>query len=406
MSELLGTITRNMAPLYKEDAAAKVSKLFSVFIGQNGHIRVDDDASEVEYEVQKDRRYTATMVKRAAFIDTKLGTAHKYLEPDGYTSVARAYPLSVEEFAIDSRKLRDKCFGEPRSNPWTRQKRAMYHAAVGFNYALKGQANLIDWLASKSVLEGKQPAIVAASVPADYEYDMYRNASLNITLGGAAIWGTNPTSCKPLDDIDTAITTSIGVDGWAQDMGLFGRTAFRTMVESTQVKTVGDNMAFTHFVRVGKDGMQAPAKFSKLQAAGWDYQGMLRTLNGREIHCFTSDVIRQNPVTGSDEAAMPLTKVILGSVDARVDGMFGGPETLPETSRRQAMYRDWFGINPNQVPSRKAPESISGVLRPEMFFLDAVENEKYTALVCRSQTAPIIVTTATNAWVVIENAGA
>jgi hypothetical protein len=102
---------------------------------------------------------------------------------------------------------------------------------------------------------------------------------------------------------------------------------------------------------------------------------------------------------------MPSNEVVLCNSQSRLDGIFGPPETLPETPSDVRAFQEYFGFAPGATPQGQ-PSIEGGLVRPEMFYIDCRRNESKTAYLMRSQTAPLYVPVETDTWGGFSNAGA
>ena len=402
MTVLTGTITKNLTPFFEDAKGAIKGTAWLAFMGQGGgSIMYEPDADYVEYEIQRGSRRMAQLVKRTDVTNRLLGKNQKNLGLGEYTQVARALPLSIEEYDISASLLRKKLPGEASSNSGiTAQDRLVYRAAKGQIELLKQQVRLINYLAGQGILTGKQDAIIGTTNN-DEKYDFYRDPSLSVTLGTP--WGTNASSATPLKDLDNLIDDMIDKGGSVPEFGLFGDAAVSAMFNTDEFKSFADIRGFQPFLSVG-NGVTAPAKFSRMVENGWECRGYINTWKGRQLWIFQTEE-RVEVTAGTVERSMPSNKVVLGNSEARVDGVFGPGETLPETESKRQEYIELFGFSPEDSPLADV-SPIRGIITPEMFYLDAYTNAGFTNVTLRSQTAPLIVPVATDEWGVLENAGA
>lgn len=396
---LNGTLTQAMAPMFDDAVGRTVSRNWLAFVGRGGGRLIPAmDVKQVTYEIQRGNRRTSKLVTRTGMANRLLGANQKNLDLGSYTQVARATPLSIEEFAITNEKLLDKLPGEPTTDSGaTRQFRLRYYAGLGQNEMMKAQIRLMNDLVGEGIRTGYQTAVTGNT---DDMYDFYRNPNNMVTLGTP--WGSNPTTCTPLADLDTALSNAIAVSGVLPTIMLAGNVAWSSLLKSDESAAFRLETQSDAFVRIG-DRFSVPSEYSFLTAAGWEPQGQIRTWEGRTLTVFTCEALSDD-ASGTPQRCMPSNEVVLCNANSRLDGIFGPPETLPETATDQRLYTEWFGFAPGSTPPGEP--SVSGIVSPEMFYLDAIRNETKTAYLMRSQTAPLYVPVATDEWTVMTNAGA
>ena len=400
-STLTGAVTQNLAPFFSERKGARISSNWLAFVGRGGGVtNFSNDVNEVVYEIMRGNRRTAKLVRRSNVVTRVLGSAQKNMEMGSYTRVARAFPLSVEEYDLQSSRLTEKVPNEPTTDSgWSREDRAMWWAAKGQTELLSRQNRMMNYLAGQGILEGLQDAIIGTS-DTDLQYDFYRLAAHSKTLSIA--WTTLATA-TPLVDLDTGISAVVDATGKAPQFALMGNLAYAAMLKTTEVqgfKTATGN-GFEAFHRVGATNA-VPSEFAFLTANGWEAKGFVQTWEGRILWIFGSEELLEL-TAGTSIRSMPSTKVVLGNTNSRLDAQFGPPETFPETASVLRDYQEWFGFQPGVTPSGE-PDLVNGVLRPEMFHLDAYQNKERTLRTMRSQTAPLYIPVDTDSWYVIENA--
>ena len=396
---LNGTLTQAMAPMFNDAVGRTVSRNWLAFVGRGGGRLIPAmDVKQVTYEIQRGNRRTSKLVTRTAMANRLLGSNQKNLDFGSYTQVARATPLSIEEFAITNEKLLEKLPGEPTTDSGvTRQFRMRYYAGLAQNEMMKAQIRLMNDLVGEGIRTGYQTAVTGNTTDL---YDFYRNANNIITLGTP--WGSNPTTATPLANFDTAISLGIAESGVMPTIALMGNVAWSSFLQTTEVKDFRTETNSDAFVRIG-DRFTVPAEYAFLTAAGWEAQGIIRTWEGRQLVAFTCESLSDDS-SGVPQRCMPSNEVVLCNANSRLDGIFGPPETLPETATDARLYAEWFGFTPGMTPPGEA--SVSGIVSPEMFYLDAIRNETKTAYLMRSQTAPLYVPVATDEWITFTNAGA
>jgi len=395
---LNGSLTQAMAPMFNDAVGRTVSRNWLAFVGRGGGRLIPAmDVKQVTYEIQRGNRRTSQLVTRAGVANRLLGTNQQNLDMGSYTQVARATPLSIEEFAISNEKLLDKLPGEPTTDSGvTRQFRLRYYAGVAQNEMMKAQMRLMNDLVGEGIRTGYQTAVTGDT---DNLYDFYRDANNVVTLGTP--WGANPTTATPLVNIDSLIDGMIARSGVMPTIALMGHTALTALLKTDEVSDFRAETYNAAFVNAS-ERLTVPSEYQFLIDAGWEMKGMLYTWQGRSLYIFTTEALSDNS-SGTPTRCMPANEVVLCNANSRLDGIFGPPETLPETATDTRLYQEWFGFAPGSTPPG---QPSAGIVTPEMFYLDARRNESKTAYLMRSQTAPLYVPVATDEWGVFTNAGA
>lgn len=386
--------------MFRDSVGETVSRNWLAFVGRGGGRLIPaPDVKQVTYEIQRGNRRTSQLITRTGVANRLLGSNQKNLDFGSYTQVARATPLSMEEYAITNEKLLEKLPGEPTDDSGlTRQFRLRYHAGVAQNEMLKSQMRLMNNLVGEGIRTGYQTAVTGNT---EDLYDFYRDAAHIVTLGTP--WGSNPTTATPLANLDTAISQVIAKGGVLPTIALFGNTAWSAFLQCDEVTAFRTETLSDTFVIVG-DRNPVPAEYKFLTDAGWEGKGFIRTWEGRSLWVFGSEALSDDPAaTGTPVRCMPANEVVLCHANSRLDGIFGPPETLPETATDQRLYQEWFGFAPGATPPG---EQSFGLVQPGMFYLDARRNEGKTAYAMRSQVAPLYVPVATDEWYTLTNAGA
>ena len=116
-----------------------------------------------------------------------------------FSSFSRKWPLIEVLNAINSNKLLNRMAGEPAVNGWNRVDRNRDYAYNLRNDAIIRTIRTLNYLASQSILTGKQPAIIGTTNNA-YVYDYLRDSTLTISPDIA--W--DAVGATPMADIDLA----------------------------------------------------------------------------------------------------------------------------------------------------------------------------------------------------------
>jgi hypothetical protein len=397
-----GIVTRNLMPLFEEQKGLESQTNWLAFAGRGGGVsRYENDVNEVEYEIVRGHRQMAKLVKRSGVTNRLLGTDQKNLGLGEFTQVSRAFPLSIEEYDIQSSKLTDKIPGEPNTDSgFTRQDRMIYWAAKGQTTMLAKQVRMMNYLCGQGIIEGVQDAIIGTS-DTDLQYDFYRRATHLKTL--TTPWSTHATA-TPLKDIDLGVDLNIQDGAKKSNIMLAGDTAWSDFLQCAELEVYSTYSDFKAFVPAGDARLSMPSEMNFLTENGWDFQGVVKTWKGRTVHVFTSEELVE-VTAGTPQRSMPSKKVVICGPDSRLDQVYGPPETFPEDEMVIQQYRAWFGFEPGMAPAGE-PNLVNGMIRPEMFCIDAYENKYRTLRTIRSQCAPIYVPVETDTWYTIVNASA
>jgi len=397
---LLGTITRSLAPLFSDKKGLHIPKIWLCFAGRGeGSTIYSPYADEVQYDIVRGKRQISKLVKRSEVTNRLLGPGQKNLGLGEFTEVARSFPLSIEEYDITKSKLRRRIPGEANFNSkFTEKDRMLYWAGKGQQTLLAKQGALGNYLCGQAIRLGEMDSIVGTTNP-DEKYDFYRNSDL---LDTTTSW-SDPATAVPLDNIDTAIDSTVSLSGKMPDFSLMGDVAVTRMLKSDQIKDLANNRGLTGFVQFGAEGATGcPSKFDFMIQNGWECRGRVTTFKGRSLWIFGSEEIQADPAGGSDVRCMPSNTMVLGSTISPVDQMFAPSETFDEDPQVLANYANWFGFAPGVTPTAQ-PSVMEGILDPEMFFLDAYRGEQRTTTTMRSQFAPLYNPKNTDSWATFTN---
>jgi hypothetical protein len=397
-----GIVTRNLLPMYDESRALESPTNWLAFAGRGGgEMRFEEDVDQVEYEIIRGHRQMSQLIKRSNVTSHLLGSNQQNLGIGDSTQVARAFPLSIEEYNIQVSKLTKKIPNEPNTNSgYTRQDRMMYWAAKGQTDMMIKQARMMNYLCGQGIREGIQDAIIGTSNTVE-QYDFYRNSENIKTLG--VPWTTHATA-TPLKDTDAAVDATIKNGHRRANIGLYGDEAWANFLQCAELETFSTYSDFKAFIPAGSENASMPAEMQFLVDNNWDYQGIVKTWKGRKIYAFTSEELVEVTPGAGDTRSMPSEEVVFCNANSRLDQIFGPPETFPEDDEDVQRYARWFGFMPGVTPSGE-PNITQGLIRPEMFYIDAYQNKQKTLRVMRSQTAPLYVPVATDQWYTITNAG-
>lgn len=318
-----------------------------------------------------------------------------------FTNVGRAWPLVETSGSIENDELLDRQAGV---NPYalqTRQDRLTMKAMDIHAEHTKQHITTAEFLCREALFTGEHPAIIGTT-NSDFVYDFYRHADNFITAG--TVW-TN-VAADILGDIDS------GADEIQQNSFLFGdyglildATAFGGLKKNTIISGDADNRRY-QFVALGGNIVELPTEFSKYKENGFNPRGYIETPKGRKVWIFTYDLTFIDDFTtpGTDTTTnwIPSGKALMFSPKARCDRYFGPPDRLPVTPQEAAWYREMFGFDMTAMPELPAIQN-PGVIDSRMFYCDAYVGPGNKAVFTRTQSAPIMPTTQTDAFVVFSS---
>jgi hypothetical protein len=139
-----------------------------------------------------------------------------------------------------------------------------------------------------------------------------------------------------------------------------------------------------------------PAELQKFVTSGWIPRGVLYTPKGYRVWLFNYNKTYQN-LSGTITPYMPTDSVLICDTMARCDRLFGPPERLPIDPESQQLYMFYFGVDmsaPMMPPNIVNP----GLVNPMMFHCDCYKSKDEKRLTIRTQSAPVFVTTQTDAF--------
>ena len=389
--------SRSMAEAYDENDLVGISTLGQSFFGRNGSQTLfAPDSLDVDIEIMRGNEKTAALVPRGT-VSRKLGDTQKDTKRDQWTQFNRTFPLIEEASTIQSNKLLSRQFAEMPYSGRTKKMRLITEATKNHREHVRRIIRAYERLAWTSLLTGKMPAIFDTT-DTDLIYDFRRNAALSVTLGTQ--WTTTtadaPGNLGSLADL-------IRIHGKVNaDFCIMGVDAFNAFLKNETVLARADNRRYFTPVEIN-DKMMVPPTMAHIVASGGMLRGKTITPNGYELYIFTY-IDTWDDASGTATKFMPAGKVLMGSSKARADRYFGPDEQLPEIDMRRAFYSQMFGID---ITAQKSPGNVkeeSHVYQPGMIYFDAYPSADWKNVTVRAQSAPIFVTTQTDAWGVIENA--
>lgn len=371
--------------------------LAGFFNPSSSMIHFSDNSSLATIDIIKGKKTSfAKMVHRGTVSEN--ASRGKVGVGDEWSNIARMWPLIEKEDAINNVELLKRQPGESQQELWERQKRLTEKARSLHIVSMRETIHTIELLARQSVLTGKHDMILA-STNSNFEYDFYRNPDNFISPTNS--WNSGSQTIG--EDLDTAVDRLHQNAYYFGECGaLMGSDAFTAFKEDATIKSGADILRY-NFVTLGGDTI-VPAQFKKFQDAGFQPRGWFITPKGRKLWVFTYDVTFEDDFTDPEnpttENWMPVDQVLIFSPVARTDRHFGPPDRLPITPQKAEWYRQRFGLDMNTV----MPPNIknAGVIDPRMFHFHAYEPDNEKSLTLVTQSAPILATTQTDAYVLLK----
>jgi hypothetical protein len=394
--------TRLMVEKFDETMSITAPTAFQgAFFGrpETGAVTVfSTDSKTIEIDIKRRTgRKLARLVNRGTSSDdvsrVKTNTEEKF------TNVARKWPLIETYGAINSDELLDRVAGETPYQKMSREDRMAMKAMLIHHEHMVLHIHLIEYLCREALLTGQHPAILGTS-NSDLIYDFYRNAGNFITVGNS--W--NSGSQTIFADVDG------GIDQLQQEAYLFGEygmlvgtDAFGDLKNDSDIRSDADNRRYL-FVELGGQIRELPTEFAKYRDNGFQPRGYIETPKGRKVWLFTYDLTFTDdftsPPTETETNWMPTDKALIFSPKARCDRYFGPPDRLPVTAEEVALYQEMFGFS-MVAPPQPAKVQNNAVIDARMFYPDAYRGQDKKSVVLRTQSAPIMPTTQTDAFVVL-----
>ena len=386
--------SRYMIQMFDEREVQATPRGFQAFFGNplggsKTHFSENEGVVEIDILRANGERLAAMVHRGQVSDDVSRG---KNVTDQVYTYTGRQYPLIEEKGNINSTQLLKRLAGD---NPYARRTQIDRNRelAKDIHYDhIRKMVRTFEYLASQSILTGKMPAIIGTT-NTNLLYDYYRKPSHNYNV--PAKWDSGTQDI--MGDIDGALDL-IKQDSFMKgNFMAVGGNAMNAFLKDTDVLTLADNRRFD---QIEVNSNPVPPRFSKLVEAGWEPRGRLMTPKGRTVWLFTNDDIYTDSA-GNPQNYMPLDKVILLPVEARMDRYFGPRDRMPVTPSEVAWYSEMFGMNMNAPQLPPNVDSSSGIVLPQAFYSDAYMPDDKKNVIVRTQSAPIYATTQTDSIVVL-----
>jgi len=349
------------------------------------------DAEVGDIDIIRANEKTAALIQRNSNIP-RIISGQKNTAENKSTAFARTFPLSEEEGDITSDQLLKRVPGEPLVSSFTREQRARILATRHHLEHQRRNVRLFERLAWEVLLTGKQSSILATT-NTDLIYDYRRNTSNTITVAVAWNAGANVVI---MDNIDAGCDQMRKTARTTPDMMIVGNTAMSAMIKDPTFVSLANKLVFG-LAEIGAQ-YPVPAKYQRYVDAGLEPRGFVSTPKGRKIWIFTYTDGYDTDAGVFTEYMDPKSALLISS-NARFDRMFGPGETLPMDPARAQFFQYWFGFNPQAGAMPMNIKNPNGLIVPQMFMFDAYGSANAKTITIRTQTAPLFVTTQTDAVV-------
>ena len=383
--------SRFQAGIFDETKLIAVPTGFQAFFGNPANASetiFSPDANQVDIDIIRGNERISALIPRGS-VSRSLGSTQKNLKTERFSSFSRKYPLVEEEGDITGDQLLQRIAGENPYDVKTRMGRLRHHAAKIHSESIRKMGRLFETLAAQSILTGVQDA------GGGEQYDFYRNSNHNYAVSASWTGGSGTI----MADIDGACAKIRANGHVTADMLVLGSTAMNSIVKDTTVAGLADNRRFS-YVSFGPNNA-VPPKFARFIAGGFIPQGVLNTPNGNSLTLFTYlDVYTDS--SGNPAVYLAADTCLVAYSGARCDRYFGPPESLPMTPMKAQLYREFFGFDPNSMPTGVKMKDAGNIIDPAMFYSDAYVSGDWKKISIRTQSAPIFATTQTDAFVVLD----
>lgn len=392
----LDTYTRFYMPLFDYAKTIKDTLAGFAFFGapETGARTIFEENAEVgDIDLINADQKTAKLVQRDSSPSRDI--AETLGHQTNYKSEARLFPLSRTESVITAGQLNKKQPGEPVHGGWTRQQRLRIVAGRNHMEDIRRTIRLYELIAWEVIRTGKQSAILGTT-RSDLIYD-YRRDPGNLINVPIAWDGVGPTI---MDNLDTGIDQMIATNRGKPDIFLVDKKALAAAINDDTFAKLADNRRF-RLVQIGPD-LRAPSKYNRFTSRGMDVRGMITTPQGRDLWIFTYEGSHDDDA-GTRTPYIQEGEGFLIDTTARFDRQFGPGEGLEMTPQRIEWFRQRFGFSPNVGRMPSSIQNPGGLIDPRMFHVTAWEAEDGSNVKTKTESAPILATTQTNAIVRLTN---
>jgi len=358
----------------------------SLFGKAPGRTIFSKDRSAVKIDILHGNREAAQLVKRG-----EVGQRTDNPRPvgDNFETIVRTFPLIEEETPISADQLELRRPGESSESQLSRKRRMQLMARDHHDEQVRLCHRRVEGLASDAYRTGKHVA-VEGTVDPNYIYDTGRN--VDNTFTPVTKW--NEVGADIIGDIEDLCEKVLENGFLDPDFILMGDRALDALIRNAEVKERADIRRY-QLVQIGT-GLTTPAVFSEMVANGAKHWGRIVIAGKYDLEIFSYNARWVPPGVGVSTKYMPEDEVIVANSGARCDLYLGPPELLPSTPTRDSLYRETFGFDPKSAPmpaniSKTRPLPMSG------FYFSAYYSENEKVVTLRTQVAPILITTHTDA---------
>lgn len=399
--QTLDILSRYLADAFDEHQIINEPTAFQAFFGRPetmSFTHFSPNANDLDIEITRADEKLAALVPRGA-LGKFIGTNHQTVQVGQSTFFSRKYPLTEEEAPITAEMLNNRLIpGEGAYEGLDRTVRLRRYAERAYMELIRREIRLQEYLAMQSVTLGKQSA-QAIGTPGANDYDWRRSSSNTVTPSHG--WGN--ASGVPLTDLDAICLQLRGQGHVNPDMAIFGATTLNYFLSNAVIQGGTVNYAGGYASHIYWDFVQfnmnfkPDAKFDRFVKGGLVPVGKLRTPGGFELTIFVYPQ-GYTAANGTFTKYLGDTLAVVCSSQARADRYFGPPERLPLTSSDQQRLMERFGFNPMLPPIPKNDWADDGVIVPQMFYVDAYDDDKSKVTTIRIQSAPVFPTVQTDAF--------
>jgi len=368
--------TRLMAPAYEDMDQLAVWTLFATMFTTGETIVTD--AQVIDIDIRRGNKKLAAYIARGA---DAINIANKRSTLQKYSDVSRVFPLIEEVTPITSDMVGKRLPGESVYNGLTRMERQIALSMKGHKEDLNRIIRKIEASAAESIRTGAQTVKEGA-------YDFYRRSTHNASAG--TVW-SDAANATPISDFQTS-GDLIFRDGNRRPTDIiFSGESWDEFLNTTQIKNLADNRRIIHFRSDMNEDF--PPEYAAWFNAGAVYQGKVKA-GDWTFNMWTYPAI-YDADDGTQTQYLPDGEVIVLAKQARFDRYFGPADRLEMAD--EAFYMRAYGLG--DMDADLAQVQNAGIFRSDFFHFDAYGGNNNKALNVRTQCAPILPTTETDAIV-------
>lgn len=392
----LDQYSRYMVEMFDDRNIIPNTTVWQTFFGNPAHgsrTVYSPDSDVLDIDIIRGNKRIAALVQRGTNsrnLNTKRNTVTQ-----NFSSFSRTYPFAEEIGDITATQILKRVAGENPYDRMSKQERTRILAREHHLEHIRRYVRLFEALAGQSLLGGQMNSLIG-NTDTNYIYDWCRNNALIATP--AVPW--DAAGADILGDIDNAHRQVYEIGSVKPNVGFFADDVANVFFNSTVLQKLADIKGFS-FIRAGENN-PLPAALQPLKDAGATYRGFVQTPVGSEFHLFTYWGTYEDS-DGVSHKYLPDGYVFFGYYGARCDRYFGPPERLPVTRVDEMWYQDMFGMNMAAMPMPTNISNAGQIIDPNMFYSDAYASDDRKKVSVRTQSAPIFVTTQTDAFFTLYN---